>query len=230
MPPRKAPNRVVLAGGYILAVIIGICLACLFLRLLSTHIDFQHPTDAQRAMMQFGCIAFGILSFYSFFVGLSKCRNSERQEGCRTNKIANSSSPRAFCQVHKPVVTQYNRNDKTRDPKNYPACILKKLSHCLPPLGLYDRIIRHMCIIAKSALLKQPRLYLTKTIIPMKPKSALVMGGKPMPKPRHPKRKPKELRQKAYTQIAVTSPRAAYADKKGERLARKPHRGWRRIY
>jgi len=70
----------------------------------------------------------------------------------------------------------------------------------------------------------------TKTITPTKSKLVLARTAKSIPKTRHPKRKPKELRQKAYTQIAVTSPRAAYADKREERLSREPHRGWRRIY
>jgi len=57
-----------------------------------------------------------------------------------------------------------------------------------------------------------------------------VMRVKPTPKRKYPKRRPKELRQKTYTQVAITAPRAAYADKSEERLSRKPHRGWRRIY
>jgi putative transposase len=77
----------------------------------------------------------------------------------------------------------------------------------------------------------------TKTIKHMKPKFILDTNVKPvlqirtMPilKKKHPKRRPKELRQKTYAQVALTSSRGVYADKKGERLSRKPHRGWRRI-
>jgi len=46
----------------------------------------------------------------------------------------------------------------------------------------------------------------------------------------HPKRKPRELKQRTFTQATITSTRGVYADKKGERLSRKPHRGWERIY
>ena len=70
----------------------------------------------------------------------------------------------------------------------------------------------------------------TKTITPLKPTGALGMATKPIAKTRHPKRRPKTLKQKAYTQVAVSSPKAAYADKSEERLSRKPHRGWKRIY
>jgi hypothetical protein len=54
--------------------------------------------------------------------------------------------------------------------------------------------------------------------------------AQPILKTRHPKRRPEELIGKAYTQVAVTSPRAVYTDRRGERLSRKPHRGWRRVY
>ncbi|MFO7996652.1 MAG: DDE-type integrase/transposase/recombinase [Dehalococcoidia bacterium] len=70
----------------------------------------------------------------------------------------------------------------------------------------------------------------TKTITPLRPKAVLPIGLKPARKPRHPKRRPKTLKQKAYAQVTVTSPKAAYADKSEERLSRKPHRGWKRIY
>ena len=69
----------------------------------------------------------------------------------------------------------------------------------------------------------------TKTLPPIKP-STLVTVAKPVQKPRHPKRRPKDLRGKPYMQVTVTSPRGVYADKQGERLSRKPHRGWRRVY
>jgi hypothetical protein len=52
----------------------------------------------------------------------------------------------------------------------------------------------------------------------------------PVLRTKHPKRRPRDLRQKAYTQVAITSPRGVYADRKGERLSSKPHRGWRRVY
>lgn len=70
----------------------------------------------------------------------------------------------------------------------------------------------------------------TKTISPLKPKVVLATIIKPVPKARHPKRKPVELRRKAYTQAVITSPTGVYADRKSERLSRKPHRGWKRIY
>lgn len=69
----------------------------------------------------------------------------------------------------------------------------------------------------------------TKTISLIKPNPISAMVINPSPRKRHPKRRPKELRQKAYAQVAVTS-RGAYADRKEERLSRKPHRGWKRIY
>jgi hypothetical protein len=68
----------------------------------------------------------------------------------------------------------------------------------------------------------------TKTLWRIRP-PALVTVAKPVTKPKHPKRRPKDLLGKAYTQVAITSPRGVYADRKGERLARKPHRGWRRV-
>jgi hypothetical protein len=56
------------------------------------------------------------------------------------------------------------------------------------------------------------------------------MMTKPVIRTRHPKRRPKELKQKTYIQATVTSPKGVYTDRKGERLSRKPHRGWRRVY
>jgi len=70
----------------------------------------------------------------------------------------------------------------------------------------------------------------TKVIKPMKSSLSAFAEVKPIPKTRHPKRRPKELRQKAYTEVAVTSPRAVYTDKGEERLSKRPHRGWKRIY
>ena len=70
----------------------------------------------------------------------------------------------------------------------------------------------------------------TKTITPLRPKAVVPVGLKPARKPRHPKRRPKTLKQKTYAQVVVASPRAVYADKSEERLSRKPHRGWKRIY
>ena len=61
-----------------------------------------------------------------------------------------------------------------------------------------------------------------------------VLQAKPTRRRMHPKRKPKELRQRAFTQVALrsslTTSRGVYVDKKGERLSRKPHRGWKRVY
>jgi hypothetical protein len=70
----------------------------------------------------------------------------------------------------------------------------------------------------------------TKTITPMKPSPVLATTIKRTPKTKHPKRRPRELIGKVYTQVAVTSPRGVYTDSKGERLSQKPHRGWKRVY
>jgi transposase-like protein len=69
----------------------------------------------------------------------------------------------------------------------------------------------------------------TKTLPPIKPPMSVTMT-KPILKPKHPKRRPKDLLGKTYTQVALTPPMGVYADRKGERLSRKPHRGWKRIY
>jgi transposase-like protein len=69
----------------------------------------------------------------------------------------------------------------------------------------------------------------TKALPPIKP-PMLVTMTKPILKTGHPKRRPKELLGKTYTQVAVTSSRSVYADRQGDRLSRKPHRGWRRVY
>jgi len=63
-----------------------------------------------------------------------------------------------------------------------------------------------------------------------KPMLLSVVREKPSLRRKHPKRKPRELKQRTFTQVAITSPRGFYADSKGERLSRKPHRGWKRIY
>jgi hypothetical protein len=65
---------------------------------------------------------------------------------------------------------------------------------------------------------------------PSTPKLLAVTRVNPVPKKKHPKRRPKELRQKTYTQVAITSPRAVYTDKREERLSRQHHRGWKRVY
>lgn len=73
----------------------------------------------------------------------------------------------------------------------------------------------------------------TKTLPPIKP-PLLITLTKPVPKhtptPKYPKRRPVELRQKAYTQSVITSPRAVYSDRQGTRLTRQRRRGWRRVY
>jgi len=69
----------------------------------------------------------------------------------------------------------------------------------------------------------------TKTISPMKPKSILATMIKPIPKIKHPNRRPKELRQKAYAQVAVTSP-SVYTDRSEQLLSKKHRKGWRRVY
>jgi transposase-like protein len=70
----------------------------------------------------------------------------------------------------------------------------------------------------------------TKVIKPISPSPKLSIEIEPVLKARHPKRRPKELTGKAYTQAVITSPTGVYADRKSERLSRKPHRGWKRIY
>ena len=69
-----------------------------------------------------------------------------------------------------------------------------------------------------------------KTIKPMQSKSILQMGTMPILKRKHPKRRPKELRQEMYAQLTLTSPRGVYTDRREERLSRRYHRGWKRIY
>jgi transposase-like protein len=70
----------------------------------------------------------------------------------------------------------------------------------------------------------------TKTLPSIKVTPLLVTMTSPILKTRHPKRRPKELRQKTYVQATLTSPRGVYADKREERLSRQHHRGWKRIY
>jgi len=68
-----------------------------------------------------------------------------------------------------------------------------------------------------------------KVSLTTEPMLLSVVRAKPIRQRKHPKRKPKELKQRTFTQVAMTS-RGVYTDSKGERLSRKPHRGWRRIY
>ena len=70
----------------------------------------------------------------------------------------------------------------------------------------------------------------TMTITPMKPQGVLATRINPTPKTRHPKRRPKELRQKAYTQVAVTPSKGVYADRSEQLLSRHHRKGWRRVY
>jgi len=74
-----------------------------------------------------------------------------------------------------------------------------------------------------------------KATLTTEPMLLSVMRAKSNQKRKHPKKKPKELKQRPLTQVAITTPRltssrGVYADKQGERLSRKPHRGWKRIY
>jgi len=71
---------------------------------------------------------------------------------------------------------------------------------------------------------------LAKVSLTTKPMHLSLVQDKPTTQRKHPKRKPKELRQRPLTQVAITSSKGVYADKKGERISRKPHRGWKRIY
>jgi putative transposase len=69
-----------------------------------------------------------------------------------------------------------------------------------------------------------------KVALTTKPLPLSLVWVKPSIRAKHTRRKPRELRQRAFTQAVITSPRGVYADRKGERLSRKPHRGWERIY
>jgi putative transposase len=69
-----------------------------------------------------------------------------------------------------------------------------------------------------------------KTTLTKKPMLLSVIQAKPTPQRKHPKRKPRELKQRTFTQAVITSSRGVYTDKREERLSRKPHRGWKRIY
>lgn len=69
-----------------------------------------------------------------------------------------------------------------------------------------------------------------KVTLTTEPMPLSVLRAKPTTQRKHPKRKSKELKQRTFTQTVITSPGGVYADSKGERLSRKPHRGWRRIY
>jgi hypothetical protein len=69
-----------------------------------------------------------------------------------------------------------------------------------------------------------------KVSLTTKPMLLSFMRAKPSLKRKHPRRKPRELKQRTFTQVAIGSPRGVYADRKGTRLSRKPHRGWKRIY
>jgi hypothetical protein len=70
----------------------------------------------------------------------------------------------------------------------------------------------------------------TKTTLATKPMSLSLVRTKPSLHRKHPKRKPRGLKLRTFTQVAITSSRGVYADKQGERLSRKPHRGWEKIY
>jgi len=70
----------------------------------------------------------------------------------------------------------------------------------------------------------------TKTIAVIKPNVVLPAMIKPIPKARHPKRRPKELKQKTYAQVAVASPRGVYTDRSEQLLSKKHRKGWKRIY
>jgi hypothetical protein len=136
-------------SGYILAGILGIYLAYLFVNFLSTRIDFNHPTDTQRLLISFGSIAFGVLAYLSLFASLSKRRKGECKKHHSPNEVSSSPSQRTFYQVLKAIVTQCSRNDKTEESKKYPACVCKKAFHFL------------LSIISPIHKKYQPRLYLT---------------------------------------------------------------------
>jgi putative transposase len=68
----------------------------------------------------------------------------------------------------------------------------------------------------------------TKTIKPLKITATMPVVG--IRARKHPKRKPKGLKQKAYTQLTLTTGKGAYVDRTGQRLSRRYHKGWKRIY
>jgi len=70
----------------------------------------------------------------------------------------------------------------------------------------------------------------TKTLPPIKAMPLLATMTKPVLKVRHPKRRPRELRQKPYKQVAIGSSKAVYTDRSGQLLSRKPRKHWRRVY
>ena len=69
-----------------------------------------------------------------------------------------------------------------------------------------------------------------KATLATSPMLLSVVRAKPIRQRKHPKRKTRELRQRPLTQVAITSSRGVYTDKRGERLSRKPRKGWKRIY
>lgn len=69
-----------------------------------------------------------------------------------------------------------------------------------------------------------------KATLTTEPMLLSVVQAKPVQQRKHPKRKPRELKQRTFTQVAITSSKGVYTDRKEERLSRKPHRGWKRIY
>ena len=69
-----------------------------------------------------------------------------------------------------------------------------------------------------------------KVALSTKPTLLSVVRTKPSLQRKHPKRKPRDLKQRTFTQVAIGSPRGVYTDRRGERLSRKPHRGWKRMY
>jgi putative transposase len=69
-----------------------------------------------------------------------------------------------------------------------------------------------------------------KASLSREPMLLSVVRAKSIRQKKHPKRKPRELKQRTFTQAIITSSRGVYADSKGERLSRRPHRGWKRIY
>jgi len=69
-----------------------------------------------------------------------------------------------------------------------------------------------------------------KATLTAEPRLLSVVRAKPILHGKHPKRKPRELKQRMFTQATITSSRGVYTDSKSERLSRKHHRGWKRIY
>jgi putative transposase len=69
-----------------------------------------------------------------------------------------------------------------------------------------------------------------KATLTTKPMLLSLAQAKPIRQTKYPKRKPKELKQRTFTQAVIPLSRGVYTDKHEERLSRRPRKGWKRIY